>query len=209
MPSFSRAEFSGENESQPSRRWAFLCDNDGRVIRDFGELTPCSSEPTSAHSLVGALTDFLETVGTDGAVGWTVRTQYWKSASSLLLQGCQTPWGILIFATLALGSAALSQDRSTASATVEWSLTRNDLSILSQMLTFVHDVRNPISSIISACDYLQEYSRENLDPAQLEMIAGIESAAKTLLQLSNRISHLSDARKNEISPESDVGHAST
>jgi signal transduction histidine kinase len=51
-----------------------------------------------------------------------------------------------------------------------------------------HDLRNPISSIISACEYLTTYSPEDLQPDQREMIAQIESSAVTLLRLSQQLS---------------------
>lgn len=58
------------------------------------------------------------------------------------------------------------------------------------LLTAIHDLKNPISSIIGSCEYLAEYSRENLEPDQLEMIGGIETSARTLLQLTGKLFQL-------------------
>ena len=58
------------------------------------------------------------------------------------------------------------------------------------LLAAIHDLKNPISSIIGSCEYLSEYSRENLKPDQLEMITGIETSAQTLLQLAGRLFEL-------------------
>jgi signal transduction histidine kinase len=61
------------------------------------------------------------------------------------------------------------------------------------LLTAIHDLKNPISSIIGSCEYLSEYSRENLEPEQLEMIGGIEASARTLLQISGKLFQLCGA----------------
>jgi signal transduction histidine kinase len=58
------------------------------------------------------------------------------------------------------------------------------------LLTAIHDLKNPISSIIGSCEYLAEYSRGNLEPDQLEMIGGIEASARTLLQLTGKLFQL-------------------
>ena len=58
------------------------------------------------------------------------------------------------------------------------------------LLTAIHDLKNPISSIIGSCEYLAEYSRENLEPDQLEMIVGIEASARALLQLTGKLFQL-------------------
>ena len=56
--------------------------------------------------------------------------------------------------------------------------------------TVVHDFKNPISSIIGLCEYLEGYCQENLEPEQMEAVSGIQAAAKTLLQLSMSITQL-------------------
>ena len=56
----------------------------------------------------------------------------------------------------------------------------------------IHDLKNPISSIISACEYLAGYSQENLDSEQLQMITEIESSARTLLQVAGRIAEIAN-----------------
>jgi len=62
------------------------------------------------------------------------------------------------------------------------------------LLEAAHDLQNPISALISTCEYLAAYSPGNLNPEQLEMIAGIESSAATLLLNSRRISELARRR---------------
>ena len=54
----------------------------------------------------------------------------------------------------------------------------------------LHDLKNPISTIIFSCEYLSEYAQENLEPEQLEMIAAIEASAQTLLRLSGGLSRV-------------------
>ena len=54
----------------------------------------------------------------------------------------------------------------------------------------LHDLKNPISTIIGSCEYLSEYTQENLQPEQLEMIAAIETSAQTLLRLSGGLSRV-------------------
>jgi signal transduction histidine kinase len=186
---------------------AFLCDNDGQVIRDLGVQLPSSSKPIAAGSLLGLIEsgrwlDFLETVRIHGAaLRWETKTHYESSARSLQLHGAQTPCGILVFGTLTSGSAALKHDQSTATATGAESSTRSTLTshqhgedIPEHLLSVAHDLNNPISSIISSCEYLVEYSQENLDTVQVEMIGGIEASARTLLQLSSIISRLCTLR---------------
>src|SRR5271168_778076 len=96
---------------------AFLCDEDGHVVQDFGEQRPGSRESISAHSLVdlierGSLADFIETVRARGVTfGWETQIRYGGSARGLLLHGFQTPCGILIFAPVAPSSASLQAIR--------------------------------------------------------------------------------------------------
>ena len=70
------------------------------------------------------------------------------------------------------------------------------------LLTAIHDLKNPISSIIGSCEYLAEYSQENLEPDQLEMIAGIEASARTLLRLAGG---LAEGCGLSRPPETDAG----
>jgi len=174
---FSRrggSELSFPNESSASC-CAFLCDNDGQIIGDVRAQLPGSSGSASAGSLVtliehASLMAFLEAVRTRGVtLGWEMRIHYGGSPRSLLLHGSQTPLGILVLATLT------PREEDAA-----------------RLPNAVHDLNNPISSIISACEYLAVYSQENLTPEQVQMIIEIESAARTLLQLSGRIADLSN-----------------
>ena len=54
----------------------------------------------------------------------------------------------------------------------------------------VHDLKNPISSIVGSCEYLTQYCQEDLTAVHLEIISGIEVSARMLLQLSGRLSEL-------------------
>jgi signal transduction histidine kinase len=177
---------------------AFLCDNNGHIIGDVGEQLLGSNRSITSRSLVDlieaeSLMAFLEAVGTRGAtLGWETRIQHGKSASTLLLHGSRTPFGILVFATVTPRLATLQDDRSVPSATVQGSRTRRNEEHIARLLSnALHDLNNPISSIISACEYLVVYSPENLNPEQLQMITEIELSARTLLQLSGRIADLS------------------
>src|SRR5882762_8158156 len=85
---------------------AFLCDSHGKIIGDVGEQLLGSNRSISPRSLVDlieaeSLMAFLKAVGTRGAtLGWETRIHYGRSASTLLLHGSRTPFGILVFATL-------------------------------------------------------------------------------------------------------------
>jgi K+-sensing histidine kinase KdpD len=67
--------------------------------------------------------------------------------------------------------------------------TKDEEGTANLLIEVAHDLQNPISSIISACEYLAAYSHR-ANRVQLEMIAGIEASASTLLRLSTRISDL-------------------
>ena len=186
--------------SQSSCCCAFLCDDVGQVVQDFGEQRPGSGESISARSLVGlierrTLLDFLNTVHMRGAaLGLETKIHYGGYRRRLLLHGFQTPRGILIFAPVVPSSAKPPLTVKPANTVaVADSSAKGEEDTANLLLEVAHDLQNPISSIISACEYLAAYSQENADRAQLEMIAGIESAAATLLKLSDRISSLGTA----------------
>jgi len=200
LPSRTRDfERSYRNETDASF-CAFLCENDGRVIGDVGDQLLGSKRCISARLLVGlinssSLMAFLEAVRTRSVVqGWEMRIQNRRAASSLLLHGSQTPFGILVFGTLTPRAAAMEGDRSLpSSATVADSrMRRNEEDVAKPLSDAIHDLKNPISSIISACEYLGLYSQGNLKPEELQMITAIESSARTILQLSDRIAELSN-----------------
>ena len=191
-------ERSFPNETNSSY-CAFLCDNNGQIIGDVGEQLLGSNRSISSRLLVDlieadSLMAFLEAVGTRGAtLGWETRIHYGRSSSTLLLHGSRTPFGILVFATLTPRLETQQDDRPAPSATIRDSRKRRDEEHTARLLfNAIHDLNNPISSIISACEYLAVYSQENLDPEQLQMIAEIELSARTLLQLSGRVADLSN-----------------
>jgi hypothetical protein len=172
-PSRSESNFNPTGEVHASLSAAFLCDNDGRITGDSGgtiteRLQLDLAEPDSFMK-------FLESVRSRGTtLGWEMSIRDGGTASSLLLHGSLTPRGILVYATLT-PSPAPSPEYEDA---------------LRLMSAVVHDFKNPISTIISSCEYLEEYSPENLDPQQWEMIRSIHSAAATLLRLSSSILQL-------------------
>jgi hypothetical protein len=175
---------------------AFLCNQDGQVIHDFGEQRPDSSESISARSLLDlmdarGLADFLEIVRTRGVtLGWEMRVYHGGSARRLLLHGFQTPCGALVFAPL----ASLEAGETVDSHPVTDPGTHEDEEGATDLVEAAHDLQNPISSLISACEYLATYTAGNLTPEQQEMIAGIESSAATVLLHSRRISELARRR---------------
>ncbi len=176
---------------------AFLCDNDGRITRDFGGAI-------SARSLLDLmessdLMSFLESVRVLGATsGWQLTIHDGGTVKTLVLHGSFTPCGILVFATLTPCPACAEPDpHAVAKPSVEGSgfncprdaatqcpvLAHQEEEAIRRLSAVVHDLKNPISSIISSCEYLEEYSQENLEPEQMELIQAIESSARTLLQL--------------------------
>jgi signal transduction histidine kinase len=178
---------------------ALLCDKDGRIIRFFQEqradaskMTPCSliglTEP-------GALVEFLEAVRTRGVIcGWEMTIHYKGTARNILLHGFLTPQGTLVLPVWLVRPPAPQTGQSADPFPVTHPRTRDHARQNRSLFEVAHDLQNPICSIISACEYLATYSRENLNPDQMEMIAGIGSAAETLLQLSHRLSERTKVR---------------
>jgi hypothetical protein len=195
-PCWSQSDGPPTNEA-PAPIWgAFLCDNDGRITRDFGE-------SLSARSLVDMiqprnLANFVETIcHRDAAPGWEIKIRYEGSARRLLLQGLLTLRGVLVFATLAPSVARKKRDESAVTVRETMpnragipqtpALTKQQQETLSAA---VHDFKNPISCIITSCEYLEGYSGENLEPEQLEVIRAIQASAGTLLRLSSNIARI-------------------
>jgi hypothetical protein len=208
-PFCSESDIGPTNKSDSSIFCAFLCDDySGAITRDFGE----SISARSLVDLMGSCNfmSFLETVRSRGATpGWEMEIHYEGSASSLLLSGSLTPHGALVIATLTPYPASSDLQPSRASNRVTEPTACSKFScpvrfagvpcpaLLRQyqethllMSAVVHNLKNPISSILSSCEYLEGYSQENLEPEQLELIHAIESAARTLLQVSGSIPQL-------------------
>jgi hypothetical protein len=57
-------------------------------------------------------------------------------------------------------------------------------------MSAVHDLNNPISSIVSSCDYLMAYCTDNLEADAVEMIRQVETSAQALLRHSDQIREL-------------------
>ncbi len=168
----------GDSLPPGANAWMFLCDADGQVIRDFVE-DPADAS-SSARSLVAriepaAWIDFLESARTRGTfLARELKARLDDTDIRLFCGGCPSGVGVLVFAAvMGVPSSSSSGD------------------FASPISKAIHDLNNPISSIISSCDYLTEYAQENLSPEQMEMIGVIESAARTLLRLSARIAELS------------------
>jgi hypothetical protein len=197
MPSRSRD--SGISICDETSCWCvFLCDNDGHVTHQFGVLKrKGSSESIPTRSLIGLiesarLVEFLETVRACGVTrGWEMRIRLEETSLKVLLHGFQTPQGILVFAPLPPQAVTLKPGRSNG--VMNSGAGENEEDALS-LFEVAHNLHNPISSIVSACEYLTNYSQENLNTEQKEMIAGIESAAETLLQISRRLFERSNGK---------------
>jgi len=181
----------------------FLCENDGCLIEDFADPQGHRRALVPASVLQGLIDrdrmrSFLAMVEAGGAApGSEMRIDREDSAGSLLLQGARTPYGILVFAVLpATGHdtpRAMSRDEivrrhddAVAQCAALIKQEEDNSRVLSRT---VHDLKNPISSIVGSCEYLTQYC-EDLTEEHLEMIAGIQLSARMLLQLSGRLSQL-------------------
>jgi signal transduction histidine kinase len=60
-----------------------------------------------------------------------------------------------------------------------------------------HDLRNPISGILTACQYLTEDATSILEPHQVLVLASIESSARVALQLIHALSEIPTIRLSE------------
>jgi hypothetical protein len=181
-----------QNDLDASHFCAFLCDDKGQIIHELREQPPShSSELIFAHPffrLSGSrsLEDFLKTFRAhDPAQEHEMRIQYGEPVTRLLLHGFQTPYGILVLVTSMPVAAA--PDARPADSTNPAPHKSDNATLLFNAL---HDLKNSASSIVNSCEYLTEYSRDNLSSEQLEVIAGVYSTATVLLRLSETISEL-------------------
>jgi hypothetical protein len=178
----------------------FLCNGEGQIIRDIGELLG-AGKCIAGSALVemfnsASLMAFLKTVRTHGiALEWEMKIHCGRFAGSLLLSGAQTPFGILVFANSSPHKAALRGARSF-SAPGQDSGKKKVEPVNRPLTNAIHDLKNPIGSILSACEFMTEYS-DNLNSEQKQMIYAIDAAAGTLLNLSDKIAQLS---VNLVSP---------
>ena len=197
---------------QPSEfAWtACLCGQDGLVIHDFGVVR--TRRELSSNSLVrriGAerLADFLA-AGSAHSIsgGRAMQIESAGSTCNLQLHTIHTQYGILLFAAVPLGFAHVEEEYSTdatggmprdelmvqhddAMARCA-AMARHEEDTAKALRSTVHDLTNPISSIIGSCEYLSEYSPENLEPEQREMLSAIETSARMLLGLSAKLYEL-------------------
>jgi len=65
-----------------------------------------------------------------------------------------------------------------------------------------HDLRNPLSGVLTACQFLIEDAGQRLEPQQSLVLYSIESSARTALQLIQRLEEISLVRLNQ--PELEV-----
>jgi len=119
-------------------------------------------------------------------------------AARLLMQGTPTPYGTLVFAVLpatgedttelmSSGTPLRRPDDAVAQCAALIKREEDTSIILSNT---VHDLKNPICSIIGSCEYLAQYCEEDPIAEHLEMISSIEESARMLLRLSGRLSQL-------------------
>ena len=182
----------------------FLSEKDGSLIQDFADpQTPGRALiPASVlHGLIGRdrMLDFLAMVKASAAApGCEMRVDRDGVAASLVLQGALTRYGLLVFAALPATVAgtieAMSRDelvRRHDDAVAQCAALIEQEEDTSRILReTVHDLKNPISSIVGSCEYLTQYCQEDLTAVHLEIISGIEVSARMLLQLSGRLSEL-------------------
>lgn len=171
---------------------AFLCDDDGRVICDLS-LPPGSGEFLPGRTLVGQMPDgswaeFLALVrnGIEPFNSETLILAEGGGVSRLLLHGSRTPWGIFVLGTRTPCPGTRGAERPQSSSAGR----RGPDEIGVQVFKAIHDFGNPISAIIGSCEYLAEYSSENLNAQQRQMIGSIESSARELFRLSSKIADL-------------------
>jgi len=119
-------------------------------------------------------------------------------AGSLVMRGTQTPYGTLVFAVLPVagenaidaigaGTPLRRHDDAVAQCAALMKQEEDTSRILRET---VHDLKNPISSIIGSCEYLTQYCEEDSIAEHLELISSIETSARALLALSGRLSQL-------------------
>lgn len=193
----------------------FLCDNDGRVIQDFADsqmsrqaLVPAEVVPV----LIGPdrMLDFLALVeAARAAPGCEISIGREDPAGTLVMRGTQTPYGTLVFAVLpatgedtteaiVTGTPLRRHDDAVARCAALMKQEEDTSRILRET---VHDLKNPISSILGSCEYLTQYCEEDSIAEHLELISSIETSARTLLQLSARLSQLCGLSRPEASRE--------
>ena len=176
----------------------FLCESDGRVIQDFGDSQTSGPPLVPApvlSDLIGhdRMLEFLALVEAGGAApGCEISIGHEGPAGSLVMRGTQTPYGTLVFAVLpATGEdTAEAISRGTSLRRYDDAVARCEALIKQEedtsriLCKTVHDLKNPISSIIGSCEYLTQYCEEDSIAEHLEMISSMEASARMLLQLS-------------------------
>ena len=182
----------------------FLCENNGRVIQDFGESQASGPRLIPATWLMGLIghdrmLDFLALVEAGGAARpCEMSIDREGPAGSLVVRGTRTPYGTLVFAVLPAngenateaigrGTPLRRHDDALAKSAALLKQGEDTSRILSQT---VHDLKNPISSIIGSCEYLTQYCETDSIAEHLEMISSIEASARVLLQLSGSLGQL-------------------
>ena len=199
---------AGRTKSFPDHTEAgycvFLCESDGRVIHDFGDAETSDRSLVPAPVLPGLIghdrmLDFLALVEAGGAApGCQISIGREGPAGSLVMRGTQTPYGTLVFAVLPATGEHTTEAIRTGThlqghddAVAQCAALRKHEEDTSRILReAVHDLKNPISSIIGSCEYLTQYCEDDPVAEHLEIISGMEASARMLLQLSGRLAQL-------------------
>jgi len=201
MPSAGSQTLSFPNHIDPPC-CLFLCEKGGRLIQDFANPHMSGRALLAASVLSGLIgrdrmLDFLARVEAAGATwGCEMRIDCEGAAGSLVLRGAETPYGILVFAVVPASGDDTSEGRDESLRHPDDTLGRGAALIKEEedaagiLTRTVHDLKNPISSIVGSCEYLTQYCEDDLTQEHLEMISGIEVSARMLLHLSGRLSQL-------------------
>ena len=182
----------------------FLCKNDGCVVHDFGDAQMSGRELIPAPVLTGLIgqermMDFLALVEAgEAAPECEISIGPEGPAGSLVMRGTQTPYGILVFAVLPAASKHTTEAIGTGTplrghddAVAKCAALLKQGQDASRILRkTVHDLKNPISSIIGSCEYLTQYCEEDSIADHLDMISSMEASARMLLQLSGSLAQL-------------------
>jgi len=169
----------------------FLCESDGRVIQDFADSQTSGRALIPAPVLSGLIghdrmLDFLALIEAGGAApGSEISIGRESPVGSLVMRGTLTPYGTLVFAVL-----PATEEDTTEAIGRGAPLHRRKEDTSRTLSQAVHDLKNPISSIIGACEYLTQYCEEDSIAKHLEMISSMEASARMLLELSVRLSQV-------------------
>jgi len=171
------------------------------LIQDLADPQTSALIPASVlPGLIGRdrMVGFLAMVEAGGtAPGCEMKIGREGATGTVVMHGARTPYGILVLAavptTVDDTTEAMSRDDPSSrhdEAVAQYAaLIKQEEDTARTLSRTVHDLKNPISSIVGSCEYLTQYC-EDLTAEHLEMISGIELSARMLLQLSGTLSQL-------------------